>query len=221
MVRKLVLTLIAAFGACALAAGQQRQISGTVTSADGTPIAGATVMVDGTLNGATTEANGQFSVTAPADGTLSVSFIGYETKSVAIAGKTNLTIALNEDTQAIEDVIVVAYGTAKKEAFTGSAGVIKSSELEDRQASNVTQSLSGRVAGLQVASANGQPGSSASLRIRGIGSFSAASEPLFVVDGSPYDGNLSNINPADIESMTVLKDAASNALYGSRGAMVS
>ncbi len=218
MVRKLVLTLIAAFGACALAAGQQRQISGTVTSADGTPIAGATVMVDGTLNGATTEANGQFSVTAPADGTLSVSFIGYETKSVAIAGKTNLTIALNEDTQAIEDVIVVAYGTAKKEAFTGSAGVIKSSELEDRQASNVTQSLSGRVAGLQVASANGQPGSSASLRIRGIGSFSAASEPLFVVDGSPYDGNLSNINPADIESMTVLKDAASNALYGSRGA---
>ena len=218
MVRKLVLTLIAAFGACALAAGQQRQISGTVTSADGTPIAGATVMVDGTLNGATTEANGQFSVTAPADGTLSVSFIGYETKSVAIAGKTNLTIALNEDTQAIEDVIVVAYGTAKKEAFTGSASVVKSTDIAKRQVTNVTNALSGQVAGVQAISSNGQPGATSTIKVRGFGSMVAYSDPLYIVDGVPYDGSMNAINTADIESLSVLKDAAAAAIYGARGA---
>ena len=218
MVRKLVLTLIAAFGACALAAGQQRQISGTVTSADGTPIAGATVMVDGTLNGATTEANGQFSVTAPADGTLSVSFIGYETKSVAIAGKTNLTIALNEDTQAIEDVIVVAYGTAKKEAFTGSASVVKSTDIAKRQVTNVTNALSGQVAGVQAISSNGQPGATSTIKVRGFGSMAAYSDPLYIVDGVPYDGSMNAINTADIESLSVLKDAAAAAIYGARGA---
>ncbi len=218
MVRKLVLTFIAVMGAIAWTGAQPRQVSGTVKDAAGQPLVGVSVIAEGTNRGTTTGVDGSYRIEVASNGALTFTYVGYSSEQVDVAGRTAIDVVLKEDTQLVEDVIVVAFGTAKKEAFTGSAGVVKASELEDRQTSNVTQALSGRVAGLQVASANGQPGSTASLRIRGIGSFAADSEPLYVVDGSPYDGNLSNINPADIESLTVLKDAASNALYGSRGA---
>ncbi|MDE5579205.1 MAG: TonB-dependent receptor [Alistipes sp.] len=219
MVRKLVLSLIAVLGAGALLVeAQNRQISGTVTNPDGQPIAGATVLVDGTSQGTTTGSNGKFSVTAPANGTLTVSFIGYESQQVAIAGKSVLDVTLAEDTQAIDDVIVVAYGTAKKESFTGSAAVIKSENLEKRVVSNVSKALEGQVAGVQTTSGTGQPGSSASVSIRGFGSINASSQPLYVVDGVAYSGSINAINPDDIESITVLKDASAGALYGARGA---
>ena len=219
MVRKLVLSLIAILGAGALFVGaQNRQISGTVANPEGQPIVGATVVVDGTSAGTTTGSNGKFTLTAPADATLTVSFLGYETQSVPVGGKTWLDIELKEDSQSIDDVIVVAYGTTKKEAFTGSASVIKTDDIAKRQVSNVTNALSGVTSGVQVTSTNGQPGTDATVRIRGIGSFSASNKPLYVVDGVPYDGQISSINTADIESLTVLKDAAASAIYGARGA---
>lgn len=220
MVRNLLLSLIAVVGGGILFAfAQSKQVNGTVTGADNSPIAGATVLVDGTSIGTTTDANGRYSLSAPADGTLKISFIGYQTQSVEIAGKTQINVTLHEDTQAIDDVIVVAFGTAKKEAFTGSAGVIKSEEIAKVQTTNIATALEGRVAGVQMSTSSGDLGSTPSIRIRGYGSINAGKEPLWVVDGMPYDASLlSNLNPADIETMTVLKDAASNALYGARGA---
>lgn len=218
MVRKLVLSLIAVLSVSLMAFAQNAQVSGTVTDANGAPVVGATVMVDGTNQGTTTNADGRFEVSAPANGTLTVSFIGFETQQVAIAGKTNVTVSLAEDTHAIDDVIVVAFGTAKKEAFTGSAKVIKADDIVKTQSSNVSDALVGKVAGVQFSSASGRLGAGQSIMVRGLGSINAGTSPLYVVDGVPYEGDINNLNSADIESMTVLKDAASNALYGARGA---
>lgn len=219
MVRKLVLSLIAVFGILACATAQNMQITGTVTDVNGSPVAGATVLVDGTSQGATTTADGSFSLSAPKNGVLTVSFIGYETQKVPVAGKTFLRIKLQEDIMAIDDVLVVAFGTTKKEAFTGSASVIKAEDLEKRQTTNVMNALVGSVAGLQMRGSKGQPGADAgAINIRGISSMYAGTAPLVIVDGAPYSASLSNIPQSDIESVTVLKDAASAALYGARGA---
>ena len=145
-----------------------------------------------------------------------ISFIGMKTQEIVIRPK--LSITLKPDAEILDEVIVTAYGTSTKGSFTGSAAVMKAEKLEKRQVSNVTQALAGAVAGVQIQSANGQPGSEATIRVRGVGSINAGADPLFVVDGVPFDGDLSSINSADIESMTVLKDAASTALYGARGA---
>ena len=148
--------------------------------------------------------------------TLQVSFVGMQTQEVTI--KPSVRIVLVPDAQVLDEVMVVAYGTAKKSSFTGSAATIKSEKIAARQTSNVTNALTGQVAGVQTTSNTGQPGKDATIRIRGIGSISASNKPLYVVDGVPYDGEISAISTSDIESMTVLKDAASNALYGARGA---
>ncbi|WP_297284564.1 SusC/RagA family TonB-linked outer membrane protein [Bacteroides sp.] len=148
--------------------------------------------------------------------TLQISYIGMQTQEVAI--KPKLKIVLKSDTEVLDEVIVTAYGTSTKGTFTGSASVMKADKIEKRQVSNVSNALAGAVAGVQILSDNGQPGESAKVRIRGVGSINAGMEPLYVVDGVPYDGELSSINSADIETMTVLKDAASTALYGARGA---
>jgi len=219
MVRKLVLSLIAVLGGgMLLAMAQSRQLSGTVVDQAGSPVVGATVMVEGSTVGTTTGAGGRFTLAVPADGTLQVSFIGYQTQSVPVNGRTSVEIRLSEDTKAIDEVLVVAYGTAKKESFTGSAAVIKSENLEKRVVSNVSKALDGQVAGVQTTSGSGQPGSEATVAIRGFGSISASSSPLYVVDGIAYSGSISAINPDDIESITVLKDASAGALYGARGA---
>ena len=203
MVRKIVLSLIAVFVFLAYATAQNRQISGTVSDANGHPVAGATVIVDGTSLGTTTNTAGEYTLSAPVNGTLVVTFVGFEPQQLPIAGKT---------------LIVVAFGTAKKEAFTGSAAVIKSDEIAKVQTSNVATALVGRVAGVQTSSTSGDLGKTPSIRVRGFGSINAGKEPLWIVDGMPYEGDLNNLNTNDIESMTVLKDAASNALYGARGA---
>ncbi len=218
MVRKLVLSLVAVLSVVAMAMAQSKQVSGTVTTADGQPVAGATIIVDGTNQGTTTGADGKFAVSAPTNGTLTVSFIGYETQSISVSGKTNVVVALKEDTHAIDDVVVVAYGTAKKSSLTGAVSTVSGEDVAKLQVSNVSKALEGAVPGVQVAMSSGQPGSSATIRVRGIGSINSSSAPLYVVDGMPYDGSIAAINPSDIESMTVLKDAASTALYGSRAA---
>ncbi len=218
MVRKLVLSLIAVLGVAAMAIAQNKQVTGTVSDANGNAIAGATVMVDGTSQGTTTGSDGQFAISAPANATLTISFIGFQPAKIAVAGKSSLKVTLHEDTQAIDDVIVVAYGTAKKEAFTGSASVVKSENIAKRQVTNVSNALTGQVAGVQVTSSNGQPGASSTIKIRGFGSMAAYSDPLYIVDGVPFSGTLNSINTADIESVSVLKDAAASAIYGARGA---
>ena len=218
MVRKIVLSLIAVFVFLAYATAQNRQISGTVSDANGHPVAGATVIVDGTSLGTTTNTAGEYTLSAPVNGTLVVTFVGFEPQQLPIAGKTRINVTMKEDAQAIDDVIVVAFGTAKKEAFTGSAAVIKSDEIAKVQTSNVATALVGRVAGVQTSSTSGDLGKTPSIRVRGFGSINAGKEPLWIVDGMPYEGDLNNLNTNDIESMTVLMEAASNALYGARGA---
>ena len=220
MVRKILLSLIAVLGgSIMLLMVQNKQVSGVVTDANGNPIAGATVVVVDTSIGTTTSASGEFTLSVPVDGFLNVSFIGYETQKIPVAGKTTINVQLREDITAIDDVLVVAFGTTRKEAFTGSATVIKSEDLAKRQTSNVMNALVGSVAGLQMRGSTGTPGSDAgSVNIRGISSMYANTDPLVIVDGAPYSASLSSIAQSDIESVTVLKDAASAALYGARGA---
>ena len=198
---------------------QISKVTGNVTSEeDGLPVVGASVLVKGTTVGTVTDIDGNFTLTnVPSSaGTLVISFIGMQSQEVKI--KSNVNVVLKSDAEQLEEVMVVAYGTAKKSAFTGSAATIKNEKITSRQTSNVTNALAGQVAGVQTTSSTGQPGKDATVRIRGIGSISASNTPLYVVDGVPYDGEISAISTSDIESMTVLKDAASNALYGARGA---
>ena len=218
MVRKIVLSIIAVMSVTFMALAQNQQVTGTVKDSGGNPIVGATVSVENSTAGTTTNVNGSFRIEAPANGTLVVSFVGYKDARIGIANKTNINVVLEEDTQSIDDVVVVAYGTAKKSSLTGAVSSVSSEKIAKLQVSNVSKALEGAAPGVQVASQSGQPGSSATVRIRGIGSINASSAPLYVVDGMPYDGNIAAINPNDIESMTVLKDASSTALYGSRAA---
>ena len=201
-----------------MANAQTTKVTGTVISAeDNEPIIGASIVVKGTTIGTVTDFNGAFSLDVPSSAkTLVVSFVGMKAQEIGVKPKVN--VVLEGDNQMLDEVMIVAYGTAKKSAFTGSAATIKSEKITSRQTSNVTNALSGQVAGVQTTSNSGQPGKDAEVRIRGIGSISASNKPLYVVDGVPYDGEISAISTSDIESMTVLKDAASNALYGARGA---
>ena len=204
-----------------LATAQTATITGKVYSeGDGEPVFGASVFVVGTSVGAGTDMDGNFTIeNVPATATtIRVSYVGMTTQEVQIVRGKPMKIILVEDGVTLDDVVVVAYGTAKKSAFTGSASVVKAENIEKRQVSNVTNALTGAIAGVQVTSSNGQPGVSATVRVRGVGSLNAGNDPLYVVDGMPFDGDISSINPADIENMSVLKDAAASALYGARGA---
>ena len=219
MKRKLVMMLTCLLVSVGFAMAQTRTITGTVFSEeDGEPVVGASVLVEGTTTGTITDIDGNFTLSrVPAEAKhLKVSFVGLQTRSVAI--KDNVQVYLKADAELLDEVMVVAFGTAKKSAFTGSAGVIETDKITKRQTSNITNALAGQVAGVQLTSSSGEPGKSANIRIRGIGSISAGNTPLYVVDGVPFDGDIASINSQDIESMTVLKDAASNALYGARGA---
>ena len=215
---KRIMTLLAVLFLFVGGALAQTKVNGTVVSQDdGQPVIGASVIVVGTNVGGVTTSNGQFSLTVPAGkSTLRITYVGME--PIEVSARPNMRILLTSDSKALDEVIIVAYGTSKKSSFTGSAENIGSEKLELRPITNVAKGIEGQVSGVQVTSASGQPGSSPGIRIRGFGSINASSAPLYVVDGAPYDGSLSSINPADIESMTVLKDASAGALYGARGA---
>ena len=219
MVRKVVLSMVATLVlGCVSAFAQGQRVSGTVTDETGAPVIGATVAVDGTTRGAVTDIAGFYEISAGANDTLIVQYLGYKTETIAVAGRTTIDVQLVPDAEKMEEVVVQAFGVAKKEAFTGSAATIKSDDLQKTQSSSVANALQGKVAGLQTTQGSGSLGSEPTIRIRGIGSINAGNDPLWVVDGVPYEGDLNNLNMADIETMTVLKDAASNALYGARGA---
>jgi TonB-linked SusC/RagA family outer membrane protein len=215
---KRLMTLLAVLFLMVGGAFSQTKVSGTVVSQDdGQPVMGATIQVVGTNTGTVTNSNGQFSLTCPAGkNTLRITYIGME--PLEVTARPNMRILLTSDQKALDEVIVVAYGSAKKSSFTGSAENIGGDKLELRPITNVAKGIEGMASGVQVTSSSGQPGSSPAIRIRGFGSINASSAPLYVVDGAPYDGSLSSINPADIESMTILKDASAGALYGARGA---
>ena len=203
-----------------LAYGQDvMTVTGTVTdSSNGLPVPFASIQLKGTMTGASTDGDGKFSLDVPSDGVLIFSSIGYVTVEIPVSGMGVLDVRLAPDTEMLEETIVVAYGTATRSSFTGSASAVDSDKLAERAVANVTGALSGQMSGVQVIQSSGKPGSGATIRIRGMGSISASNNPLYILDGVPYDGAIENINPADIESMTVLKDAAANAIYGARGA---
>ncbi|WP_231562271.1 SusC/RagA family TonB-linked outer membrane protein [Alistipes sp. ZOR0009] len=202
------------------ALGQVKQVTGVVKSSDDKqPIPGVSVFVkEAPSVGASSDPNGKYVLkNIPANAkTIVFKSVGYATVEFPI--KNVLDVALQPESQKIEEVMVVAYGTSKKSSFTGSAESVKSEKLSTRPIANVTKALDGMVAGVQTTSGSGQPGSGVSIVVRGYGSITSSQSPLYVVDGAPYDGNISSINPNDIESMTILKDASSGALYGARGA---
>ncbi|MDE6754059.1 MAG: TonB-dependent receptor [Muribaculaceae bacterium] len=216
--RKLFLILMALM-ACTLGISAQTQtIRGTVVdAANNEPLVGATVMPIGGGQGVATDVDGKFVLTVPSKVKQArVSYVGYIEQTVTL--KNGMTVSLSETANNLDEVMVVAYGTAKKSAYTGSASVVKSETIENALVSTATDALAGKLAGVQVQSSNGQPGTSPTIRIRGVGSINANNDPLYILDGVPYDGDISGINTMDIESMTVLKDAAAAALYGARGA---
>lgn len=204
-----------------MAYGQDVKVTGNVSDAsDGSAIPFVSVHVKGTMKGVSADDQGHYSISAPADAVLVFTCIGYVEQEVPVGERSFLSVALSPDSEMLQETIVVAFGSSTKESFTGSAAVVGESDIARLQSSDVTRALEGVVAGVQMSTSSGSLDSKPSIRIRGIGTISSSvdKEPLYVVDGVPYSGDLNNLNPADIESMTVLKDAASNALYGARGA---
>ena len=210
---------------------QSVKVSGTVTDAsNGDPVIGAAVQLKGsTSNYTLTDSFGAYSISVPSNATLTVSCMGYVLAEVSVNGRQNLDIALNPDSQLLDETIVVAYGTAKREAVTGSVSAVKGQGLAEAPVSSVDKMLSGKLAGVQISANSGQPGAASQIRVRGTSSINASNAPLWVVDGIPIisagtsemtnqSNSIATINPNDIESITVLKDAAAAAVYGSRAA---
>lgn len=215
--RKLYLLLIGVvfFASQAMA---QRTITGKVTDESGNPIANVSVLVKGTKVGTTTKEDGSYSIAVPNGGTLVFSSVDQIPKEIKVGAESNLTVSLVAANTIMNEVVVTAYGTQKRESITGSVAKIGAEQLEKRLVTNISQALAGAAPGISATSGNGQPGSSAAIRIRGFGSINASSAPLYVVDGFPYGGFIGDINTNDIESITLLKDASSTALYGARAA---
>ena len=197
MKRKLTMMLLCM--AATLTAWAQSAITGTVVSAaDKQPVIGATVKVKGASQGTVTDVDGKFSINVQAGKTLVFSYIGMQTKEAA--AKNNMYVELGTDETQLDEVIVVAFGTAKKSAFTGSAKVINSDKLAQSQVTSVTSALAGAVPGVTLTSSNGGPDQSPTIRIRGFGSLNAGKDPLIIVDGAPYSGDMNTLNPNDVES---------------------
>ncbi len=229
---QLFFTALAVFAASGLAFAQSGEVTGVVTDAGtGETVPGASVVVKGTLTGAMSDANGAYSVKVSdkSSAVLVVSFVGYRTQEVQVSGRDLVDVALQIDATVLNDVVVVAYGTQKKEAITGSVSSIDNKGLAETPVASVDKMLSGKLAGVNISMTSGQPGAVSQIRIRGTGSINASTSPLWVVDGIPVlSGNiglfsnsnstLTSLNPSDIESITVLKDAAAAAAYGSRAA---
>lgn len=202
------------------AMAQSRTVTGRVTSPEEPEgLIGVNVLVKGTTNGVVTDLDGNYSLQVP-DGatTLVFSYIGYLSTEEEIGNRSVIDVSMDPDVQNLEEFIITAYGTADKGNFTGAAVAIKADQIANRPINNVANALEGQAAGVITTSASGQPGSTPAVRIRGIGSVNSSSSPLYVVDGVPYDAAIGNLNPDDIEDITILKDASSAALYGSRAA---
>lgn len=201
---------------------QQKKVTGVVMDKAGVPIIGANVLVKGTTNGTITDMDGHFSLEAPTNATLQISYIGYRTQDVVVGNQNSLSVRLLEDTEALDEVVVVAYGTQKARSVTGSVSRLKEEEMADIPVANMAYKMQGKMPGVQISQANGEPNAGMAIRIRGAASINGGNSPLIVVDGFPISGNggtgLESIAPEEIENISVLKDAASASLYGSRAA---
>lgn len=219
-VRKITMISLLILLSVMLVNAQETTLSGKVSSKDGNPIPGVTIVVKGTSTGTITDSDGHFTIKSPFDSkTLVFSFIGMKSKEVPITTSTNYNVILDEDTYSLDEVVAIGYGTVKKSDLTGSVSSIKNEEIKAFAAANVLQALSGRSAGLQVKQNNGAPGGGVSVRIRGTNSIQGSNEPLYVIDGFPSSSsNPTVLNNSDIESIEILKDASAIAIYGSRGA---
>jgi len=198
---------------------QQKTVSGKVTDSSGASIPGVSVVVKGTTMGTITNFDGNYSLTnIPKNTILQFSFVGMNSQEIAVSNRNNINVILKENIVGIGEVVAVGYGTQKKSDLTGSVSSVKSADLENSPATNMSQKIQGKAAGVDITQSGGQPGSTPTIRIRGHRSFSATNDPLYVVDGIPLEEGINDINPDDIESIEILKDAASCAIYGSRGA---
>lgn len=195
---------------------QKQVVTGKVSDATGSPLPGVNIILKGTVNGTTTDANGSFSLEASPDEVLVISFIGYKTKEIAVGNQTQITVSMEEDASTLQEVVVVGYGVQKKVLNTGANLQVKGEDLQKLSTTNALQALQGQAPGVQITSTSGQPGEAMKVVIRGLGTIGNAG-PLYVVDGV-LTGDITYLNPADIESIDVLKDAASAAIYGSQAA---
>lgn len=200
------------------ALAQSAMVKGVVKDAHGEPIIGASVMEKGTKNGIMTDLDGNFSLKVPRTAVLVISSIGYKTQEVSANGKSLLNIVLQDDTQQLNEVVVIGYGTQRKEAVTGSVASVKGDMLREVPSMDVTSALQGRIAGVEMTQTSSKPGATMQIRIRGTRSLNASNDPLVVLDGIPFAGSISDIDPNNIKSMDILKDASATAIYGSRGA---
>lgn len=197
---------------------QKKTITGTVVDASGTPIIGANIVETGTTNGTVTDVDGKFSLNVENDATIHITYIGYLEQSIATAGKSAVDITLLEDTKALDEVVVVGYGTMKKNDLTGSISQIKTKDIELTPINNLEQALKSQAAGVSIRQNSGRPGGNIEVRIRGGNSMIGGNEPLYVLDGFPVGSDINFLNPSDIESINILKDASATSIYGSRGA---
>ncbi len=212
-----ILTLLLAF-VVQLTFAQQKTVTGTVVGEDGGSLPGVNVIIQGTNQGTQTDFDGNYSINTASGQILVFSYVGYATKSVTVGTSNTIDVTLGIDAAALDEVIVVAYGTQTQKSIVGSVTSLGSETLDKQQLTSVTSAIQGTVAGVNVITSGGQPGTNPTIRIRGIGSINASAEPLIVVDGVPFNGNINSISGDQIESMNVLKDASSTALYGSRAA---
>jgi TonB-linked SusC/RagA family outer membrane protein len=209
-----VLWLLAAVPALA----QDRSVTGKVTNEDGIGLAGVNIAVKGTSRGTSSDASGNFKISASNSSSLIITSVGYANQEIRVGNQSVINIQLVSKTETLDEVVITTFGTAKKASFTGSSAKISAEKLGVRPITNIGQALEGIAPGVTTTSTSGQPGSSPAVRIRGFGSISSSNDPLYVVDGVPYSASIANLNNDDIESITVLKDAASTALYGARAA---
>ena len=211
-----VLTLIAVL-VVQISFAQNKNVTGTISDDSGLPLAGATIIIDGTTTGVSTDFDGNYSIVVSESDTLVISYVGYASVSEVVGARNVINVTMNPD-NTLDEVVVLGYNSTTKTAFTGTATKIETENIEAKALGNVSQALRGEVAGVNVISSSGAPGSDATIRIRGFGSVNGNRSPLYIVDGAPYSSDLSAINPSDIESLTILKDAAATSIYGSRGA---
>lgn len=214
------LFFVALFSVLAIeASAQSKTISGTVLDKTGESVIGASVVVKGTTNGSITDFEGKFTISnVPDNGTIQVSFVGYKTLDIPVKGQSSFQITLEEDSEILDEVVVVGYGVAKKSDVTGALTQVTAKTIRERPVQNALQAMQGKAAGVQITS-NNRPGELGDVRIRGNRSINASNDPLYVIDGIPMTaGSMADVNPNDIESMEILKDASATAIYGSRGA---
>lgn len=197
---------------------QENQIKGIVSEVRGERLAGVNVVVKGTTRGTVTDLNGEYSLEAKKGETLVFSFIGYDSKEIVVGNLSTIHVSLDESALALQEVVAIGYGKLKSSQVTSSITKVSSEDLEDRPVTRVDQAIQGKIAGVYVQETSGAPGKSLNVKVRGTGSINYGASPLYVVDGFPISGDLNSISPSDIESIEVLKDAASAAIYGSRGA---